>query len=442
MEVTVRGWMTEAERQCLKRLAFGKRVLEIGSYEGLSTISMAQTARHVTAVDTFDGRATPEPRDTLSTFVNNLNRAGLLPKLRILQGTAEEMLPMLAADQELYDLIFIDSDHSYVAVKRHIELALPLLSFTGVIAFHDYDTDHPGVIQAVDEFRGEMRAHEQCNSLLALTALPEPEPKKPIVYVAMPHRDLSVHLGAAEALHFASINKYNRIHDNYGTSLLPLCFNTLYCNALNARTADGATHFAMLHNDVVPCKGWLDILMEEMDAGGYDMVSAIVPLKNSKGLTSTGLGTDSPWNVRRLTMTEVFELPETFTADDVPYRYGENPLVLNTGCWLMKIDTPWADSLFFRQQDEIAWSMSDQKFAPQSIGEDWDFSRQLHSRGCRIAATRKVPLFHERDEFHNHSAWGEWTTDEAFHNTERIVAEYHRQEQGKEAENAIGTAAC
>ena len=98
----------------------------------------------------------------------------------------------------------------------------------------------------------------------------------------------------------------------------------------------------------------------------------------------------------------------------------------------MKIDNAWASSLFFRQQDTIVWSLADQKFAPQSISEDWDFSRQMHSRGCQIAATRKVRLFHDRPEFHNHSVWGEWETDMAYHETEKTVTEYY-EKHGKEA---------
>ena len=37
----VRGWLTQAEGDKLARLAEGKKVLEIGSYCGRSTIAMA-----------------------------------------------------------------------------------------------------------------------------------------------------------------------------------------------------------------------------------------------------------------------------------------------------------------------------------------------------------------------------------------------------------------
>jgi len=430
-EVMVTGWMTEDERLFLKRLAFGKKVLELGSYEGLSTISIACTAKHVTAVDTFDGRGTPEPKDTLNTFVNNLNSAGMLPRVRILQGEIGETLPTLAEEGEKYDLIFIDADHFYKSVKRDIALSLPLLAEGGVIAFHDYNESHKrGVVRAVDEFvkKTGATAIEQQDSLVAFKLIQSvEEEKKPLVYVCMPHRNLEVNLGAAAGLHFASNNKYRQIVSNYGTSVLTLCFNTLLCEALNARDNEGVTHFAMLHNDVIPAKGWLDCLMQEMEAGDYDMVSAIVPLKNGRGLTSTGIGGANHWSVRRLSMTEVFNLPETFSAKHIPYRQDGEQLLLNTGCWLMRLDRPWVNGLCFRQQDCVAWSVMDKKYVAQSISEDWDFSRQLHSRGCRIAATRKIPITHERPEFHNQSVWGEWTTDEEFARTERAIAEYEAQ---------------
>lgn len=426
-DLIVRGWMQEDERQFLKRLAFGKMVLELGSYEGLSTVSMAMVAKHVTTVDTFDGRATPEPKETLTTFVNHLNNTGLLHKVRILQGTTEEVLPQLAEEQAKYGLIFIDCDHSYEAVKRDIEMSLPLLADDGVIAFHDYDTEHMGVVQAVQELQDDGAVPiEQHNSLVAIKRRKQSViAKQPVIYVAMPHRNLEVHLGAAAGLHFASNNKYRQVVGNFGTSVLTQCFNTLLCEALNARATDGVTHFAMLHNDVVPCKGWLDILMEEMLFNDFDMVSAVIPIKNSKGLTSTGIDTPgNPWSVRRLSMAEVFDMPETFTAKDIPFRQAESSLLLNTGCWVMKLTEPWAEGLCFRQQDCIAWSLSDQKYVAQSISEDWDLSRQLVGRGCRIAATRRVPIFHERPEFHNHEPWGEWSSDQTFLENERTTAEY------------------
>ena len=48
------------------------------------------------------------------------------------------------------DMVFIDADHTYEAVKYDIERWLP--KTTKLISGHDYnDPGHPGVKQAVDE---------------------------------------------------------------------------------------------------------------------------------------------------------------------------------------------------------------------------------------------------------------------------------------------------
>jgi hypothetical protein len=419
--LTVHGWMTEEEQLFLRRLAFQKDVCEIGSYEGLSTLNLAATARSVTCVDPFDARATFEkPHGTLDAFLENIRNGGVEDKILVRQGLSADVMPTLGRD---FDLIFIDGDHSYEAVKLDIQLALPCLREGGLLAFHDYGEENMGVVLAVNEFRDSgAQFRGQAHTLVAFSPVAKESQTKPVVVsLVMPHRNLECNLGAAAGLHFAS-STLPQVVTNYGTSVLTQCFNTLLADALNARETDGVTHFAMLHNDVIPCRGWLDILMEEMQANDLDMISAVVPIKNSKGLTSTGMDTPgNPWSVRRLTLSEVYDLPETFTAKDVPYRQDQAQLLLNTGCWLMKLHEPWAEGLHFRQQDRIAWNTTTKKYAAQSISEDWDFSRQLQTRGARIAATRKVPLQHERPEFHNKSVWGDWQTDEAYAEYEQSV---------------------
>ena len=40
--------------------------------------------------------------------------------------------------RESVDMIFLDADHTYAAVKRDTEILLPLLSPTGIFVWHDY----------------------------------------------------------------------------------------------------------------------------------------------------------------------------------------------------------------------------------------------------------------------------------------------------------------
>lgn len=54
------------------------------------------------------------------------------------------------ADKSI-DFCFIDANHTYEFVSRDIEAYLPKMKPGGVIAGHDYNFQHPGVIKAVNE---------------------------------------------------------------------------------------------------------------------------------------------------------------------------------------------------------------------------------------------------------------------------------------------------
>lgn len=189
------------------------------------------------------------------------------------------------------------------------------------------------------------------------------------------------------------------------TSLLPFTFNTLWAGVLNERKEHGYTHFAMIHDDVMPAHGWLDVLMMEMEQTNATVISAVVPIKDKRGLTSTALDvTGDPWMPRRLTMAEVYcDFPETFTHPSI---------LLNTGLWLCRLDEPWNTQVWFEQHDRIAVQPNGEYFA-QTKSEDWNFSRRLRELGYgdRLYATRKVPLYHESDNYPNTHPWGEWMTD-------------------------------
>ncbi len=246
--------------------------------------------------------------------------------------------------------------------------------------------------------------------------------KQPIVVaLAMPFRGAS---GDAHALALGTSNKSTNsgrigIAPHCGwTSLLTYTFNLLWAQILNQRNgvlmpqSDGVErpekidYFAMIHDDIIPDPGWLDTLIDLLEANDADVVSAVVPIKDGFGLTSTGTDTTGDiWNPRRLTLTEVFGLPETFGDEE-----SGGPLLLNTGLWVCRLDRPWVEKLYFRQNDKIV--KNDQGFfEAHTMPEDWDFSRQVRSHGGKLLATRKVKLVHERPQWNNHRPWGTWTQD-------------------------------
>lgn len=409
--------MKEDERLALRRWAFGRRVLEIGSYEGLSTSQLGITADSIDAVDTFDGRGTPEPRDTFEAFKATVTACGITDKVKAHRGLTTKVLPRL--EPQSFDLAFIDASHDYANVKQDADLARPLLKPDGLLAFHDYNDVHPGVQRVVDDLiDGGARLVEHVNTLALLSFAPAPESKPLHLFIALPHRNRQPDPKTLARIAEHAIAEQRRCKVTVrmsGHSVLTLNFNGLLALALNEVVADGCTHFAMLHDDVFPDAGWATTLLGELDTYALDMVSAVVPIKNDKGLSSTGTDTvGDPWAVRRISMREIFTLPKTFTAADVPWRQCEAPLLVNSGCWVMKLDQPWIQGLAFRQTDRLAYDVVKKRYFPQSISEDWDWSRQMHGRGARIGATRKVGLIHERAEYHNRAPWGAWETDEDY----------------------------
>jgi|FLOH01.1.fsa_nt_gi predicted O-methyltransferase YrrM len=144
------------ENNKLQDLAKGKVVLEIGSWEGRSTVCMAEVAAHVYACDphtAFNTQALGEEFISLEKFKENT--AGR-DNITLLLGKSEDMVPVL--ENNFFDLVFIDGDHRYASVKKDIEMSLPKLKVGGVMAFHDMGWDGAadgGVSKAVREVLGK-----------------------------------------------------------------------------------------------------------------------------------------------------------------------------------------------------------------------------------------------------------------------------------------------
>ena len=232
---------------------------------------------------------------------------------------------------------------------------------------------------------------------------------KPKVFVGMPHYG-AVHIGAARGLFLGpSRGKLTYQFYSVNMSVLTAAFNHLWVAALNRLQTDGITHFAMIHADVEPVDGWADVLMEELTRLNADVVSTVIPLKSESGLTSTAV--DEPDGMRRLTLREIYRLPETFDSADV----GGRPLLVNTGLFLADVRKPWAERVCFHIEDETfrdAEGRWQYRFRP----EDWNFSKFLHRSQCKVFATRKVAVKHHGDRaWDNQSAWGSWERDEDYH---------------------------
>ena len=206
---------------------------------------------------------------------------------------------------------------------------------------------------------------------------------------------------------------------DYPSSLLAAGFNVLWCRALNAFEQGKITHLAFLHADIAPSEMWVDKLVDEMDGLGADFVSVVVPIKDRRGLTSTGIGDPSnAWMpFRRFTMREIMAMPETFDAASAGYP--DKYLLHNSGCWVADLRRP-----VFRGDDVPFFTINDKIVREGGVWrtvvepEDWCFSRMLWERCAKTFATRKVCVVHYGlAGFGNACGWGEWEHDVATRKT-------------------------
>lgn len=239
--------------------------------------------------------------------------------------------------------------------------------------------------------------------------MPAPRAK---VLVGMPGSSLC--FGAAQGLLAASLGRHEVQIMNSGNSWDN--FNTLWAAALNAFEQGMFTHFAMIHTDVIPCPGWIDVLMDELDDRRADLCSAIIPIKDSRGATTTGIGdpADSWSPFRRFTVRELMTMPETFSAGDVGYEGW--PLLHTSGLWVADLsrevfrqtDADGNLIAIFEFQRRIA-RRDDGKWEVACESEDWYFSRRLWELGANTIATRKVSLRHAGGvEYANDEPWGSY----------------------------------
>lgn len=155
-------------------LPLGATIVEIGSWVGVGTCYLGRGLRaagggRLFAVDTFTG--TTLNLATRAAWQNSVNRLGgstlemFEDNLRAM-GLEKLVTPVVATSGEAalqwpgdpIDLLYIDGDHVYEAVKLDYECWASKVRTGGWIAFHDYDDRHPGVKRLVEEvLAGDLR---------------------------------------------------------------------------------------------------------------------------------------------------------------------------------------------------------------------------------------------------------------------------------------------
>lgn len=135
-------------------------VMEIGSFEGYSTIILAKALANrgagviMYAIDPHTGKGSEtDERESLSVvdtwprFSENIRQAGVSDIVRGMKMKSEE-----AAEgwEKPVELLFIDGSHKYEDVKKDFLLWRPYLVPGGVVLFHDMWS--PGVCKVIVQY--------------------------------------------------------------------------------------------------------------------------------------------------------------------------------------------------------------------------------------------------------------------------------------------------
>lgn len=142
----------------LDLLPFGATVAELGVFSGDGTrqfLASPKVAR-IYCVDAWVG-GYDESDQASQADMGEAERAfdSLLTDPRVVKVKAKTIEAAANIPNEL-DLVYLDSDHRYEAVKADLLAWVCKAKLGGLVAGHDYaDPAHPGVRQAVNEVIGE-----------------------------------------------------------------------------------------------------------------------------------------------------------------------------------------------------------------------------------------------------------------------------------------------
>lgn len=145
----------------IKGFPNGLKIAEIGVFKGdfskfiFSEISPSEL--HL--IDIFEGQMCSGDKDGNNIVWTDLEIEYELLKeyfvnfdnVKIHKGFSYDVL--LKFDDEYFDIVYIDGDHSYDGVKRDLEVSYKKVKKNGLICGHDYtEKMFMGVVRAVNEF--------------------------------------------------------------------------------------------------------------------------------------------------------------------------------------------------------------------------------------------------------------------------------------------------
>lgn len=145
-------WAPEVWKHLVPMLPGRKDFLEIGSFEGRSTVwiveNMMEDGGHIDCIDTWEGGEEHGEEDMGEVevrFVENMEKAthGIPKDYEQWKGTSTEMLGYMVHNCHTYDFIYIDGSHIARDVLTDACMAWPLLKPKGIMVFDDYMWGEP-----------------------------------------------------------------------------------------------------------------------------------------------------------------------------------------------------------------------------------------------------------------------------------------------------------
>ena len=140
---------TQSERLCLQKYASGKkRLVEIGVYEGLTTVEIARVMApngNFHAIDPFFKGRLGVCWSKLITIIH-LKRNGVIQQVSLVEKFSHDAVDTIPGN---FDFIFIDGDHSIEGITRDYTDWSKRIEPGGILALHD--TSVPGHNQNVEK---------------------------------------------------------------------------------------------------------------------------------------------------------------------------------------------------------------------------------------------------------------------------------------------------
>lgn len=179
------GNVSPYELLCISSMVVEKKpksLLEIGTFDGNTTLQMALNAPDDAKVQTLDlppgETLTKEP--VLNADIKFI--VDIAKNRRKFEGTlAGEKVQQHFGDSTNFDFslfgkvdfAFIDGGHTYECVKSDTENLLPILEEKAVIMWHDYTPFYPGVFRYLNELSEKLSLFHIEGTALAIAFFPQ-----------------------------------------------------------------------------------------------------------------------------------------------------------------------------------------------------------------------------------------------------------------------------